>query len=185
MGAAGAFYVQVFHYIDPGIAFGPHVSVEALVGAIVGGMGTLWGPVLGAAALHALGEATRNLFGNLPGFNLVIYGAVLVVIVMFMPRGWRARARAARALAARRPWLSRCSNCHGVSIAFGGLRAVQDVSLRAARRHARRADRPQRRGQDHAVRADVGLSQARQRPRALRRPRHHRPRAAPQCARLG
>ena len=41
-GAAGAFYVQVFQYIDPAIAFGPHVSVEALVGAIVGGMGTLW-----------------------------------------------------------------------------------------------------------------------------------------------
>jgi branched-chain amino acid transport system permease protein len=87
MGAAGAFYLQVFQYIDPGIAFGPHVSVEALVGAIVGGMGTLWGPVLGAAVLHALAEATRNLFGNLPGLNLVIYGSVLVLIVMFMPRG--------------------------------------------------------------------------------------------------
>ncbi|HET7526091.1 MAG TPA: branched-chain amino acid ABC transporter permease [Burkholderiaceae bacterium] len=86
-GAAGAFYVQVFQYIDPAIAFGPHVSVEALVGAIVGGMGTLWGPVLGAAALHALGEGTRNLFGQLPGLNLVIYGAVLVGIVLFMPRG--------------------------------------------------------------------------------------------------
>jgi branched-chain amino acid transport system permease protein len=87
MGAAGALYLQVFQYIDPGIAFGPHVSVEALVGAIVGGMGTLWGPVLGAALLHALGEATRNLFGQLPGLNLVIYGSVLVVIVLFMPRG--------------------------------------------------------------------------------------------------
>jgi branched-chain amino acid transport system permease protein len=50
-------------------------------------MGTLWGPVLGAALLHALGEATRNLFGQLPGLNLVIYGSVLVVIVLFMPRG--------------------------------------------------------------------------------------------------
>ena len=87
MGAAGAFYVQVFQYIDPGIAFGPHVSVEALVGAIVGGMGTLWGPVLGAVVLHALADFTRNLFGQLPGLNLVIYGAVLVLIVMFLPRG--------------------------------------------------------------------------------------------------
>ena len=87
MGAAGAFYLHVFQYIDPAIAFGPHVSVEALVGAIVGGMGTLWGPVLGAAVLHALGEATRNLFGQLPGLNLVIYGCVLVGIVLFMPRG--------------------------------------------------------------------------------------------------
>jgi len=97
MGLAGAFYVQVFHYIDPAIAFGPHVSVEALVGAIVGGMGTLWGPVLGAAALHALGEATRNLFGQLPGLNLVIYGCVLVSIVLFMPRGLAGLGPALRA----------------------------------------------------------------------------------------
>jgi branched-chain amino acid transport system permease protein len=87
MGAGGAFYAQVFQYIDPGLAFGPHTSVEALVGAIVGGMGTLWGPVLGALALHVLADVTRNLVGQLPGINMVIYGAVLIVIVMFMPRG--------------------------------------------------------------------------------------------------
>lgn len=87
MGVAGAFYVQVFQYLDPGIAFGPHVSVEALVGAIVGGLGTLWGPVAGALALHLLADLTRNLFGQLPGLNMVIYGSVLVLIVMFMPRG--------------------------------------------------------------------------------------------------
>ena len=87
MGAAGAFYVQMFHYIDPAIAFGPTTSVEALLGAIVGGMGTLWGPVLGALALHALSDLTRNLFGDLPGLNMVIYGLVLVLIVTFMPRG--------------------------------------------------------------------------------------------------
>lgn len=87
MGAAGAFYVQVFQYIDPGIAYGPHTSVEALVAAIVGGLGTLWGPVLGALALHLLADLTRNLFGELPGINMVIYGMVLVLIVMFAPRG--------------------------------------------------------------------------------------------------
>lgn len=97
MGAAGAFYLQVFQYIDPGIAFGPQVSIEALVGAIVGGLGTLWGPVLGAAVLHALAEGTRNLFGNLPGLNLVIYGAVLMLIVMFMPRGLAGFGRPLRA----------------------------------------------------------------------------------------
>ncbi|MEJ8813312.1 branched-chain amino acid ABC transporter permease [Variovorax ureilyticus] len=87
MGAAGAFYVQVFQYIDPGIAYGSTTSVEALVAAIVGGMGTLWGPVLGAAALHVLSDFTRNLFGELPGINMVIYGVVLVLIVIFLPRG--------------------------------------------------------------------------------------------------
>ncbi|MBL8288329.1 MAG: branched-chain amino acid ABC transporter permease [Rubrivivax sp.] len=103
MGAAGAFYVQVFQYIDPGIAFGPHVSVEALVAAIVGGMGTLWGPLLGAAALHTLADLTRNLFGELPGLNMVIYGSVLVLIVMFMPRGLAGVPHGARA-GARWPW---------------------------------------------------------------------------------
>ena len=87
MGAGGAFYVQVFQYIDPGIAFGPGTSVEALVAAIVGGIGTLWGPVLGAMVLHILADITRNLFGQLPGINMVIYGVVLVLIVMFLPRG--------------------------------------------------------------------------------------------------
>ena len=87
MGAAGALYVQVFQYIDPGIAYGPHTSVEALVAAIVGGLGTLWGPVLGALVLHLLADFTRSLFGALPGINMVIYGAVLILIVMFAPRG--------------------------------------------------------------------------------------------------
>jgi len=98
MGAAGAFYVQVFQYIDPAIAFGPTTSVEALLGAIVGGMGTLWGPVLGALALHVLSDLTRNLFGALPGINMVIYGVVLVVIVMFVPRGIAGIGRSVRTL---------------------------------------------------------------------------------------
>ena len=109
MGAGGAFYVQVFQYIDPNIAFGPATSVEALVAAIVGGMGTLWGPVLGAVVLHALADVTRNLFGAVPGINMVIYGVVLVLIVMFLPRGspaWACR-RDGGARVEEPAWLSR------------------------------------------------------------------------------
>jgi len=102
MGAGGLFYLQVFQYIDPGIVFGPAVSVEALVGAIVGGLGTLWGPLLGALVLHTLADATRNLFGQLPGLNMVIYGVVLVLIVMFMPRGLAGMGRSVRGLWSRR-----------------------------------------------------------------------------------
>ncbi len=87
MAAAGAFYLQYFHYIDPHIAYGPAISIEALVGAIVGGLGSVFGPLLGALVLHLLGEATRNLMGDLPGISLVVYGVVLVLIVMFIPRG--------------------------------------------------------------------------------------------------
>lgn len=102
MGAAGAFYVQVFQYIDAGIAYGSSSSVEALVAAIVGGIGTVWGPIVGALALHALADLTRNLFGALPGINLIIYGVVLVLIVMFMPRGLAGGLPVLRRLA-RRP----------------------------------------------------------------------------------
>jgi branched-chain amino acid transport system permease protein len=85
--AAGVFYVQYLNYIDPVLAFGPAVSVEALVGAIVGGIGTVWGPVAGAVLLHTLGESTRNLFGDLPGISLVLYGVILVLVMTLAPRG--------------------------------------------------------------------------------------------------
>lgn len=87
MAAGGAFYVQKFHYIDPHIAYGAAISVEALLSAIVGGMGTVFGPLLGAVVLHGLGELTRNSLSDAPGVSLIIYGALLVLIIMFMPRG--------------------------------------------------------------------------------------------------
>ena len=87
MAAGGVFYVQYFQYIDPAIAYGPAVSVEALLGPIVGGLGTVWGPALGAVVLHLLGESTRGLLENAPGVSLVMYGAVLILMVTFMPRG--------------------------------------------------------------------------------------------------
>ena len=87
MGAGGAFYVQHFRYIDPGLSFGPSVSVEALLVAIVGGMGSIWGPLIGAIALDTLGHLTRNLFENAAGLSLVVYGVVLVLMVTFAPRG--------------------------------------------------------------------------------------------------
>lgn len=85
--AAGVFYVQYFQYIDPSLAYGPAVSVEALLGPIIGGLGTVWGPILGAAVLHLLGEATRGLVSSLPGVNLIVYGVLLVLMIMFLPRG--------------------------------------------------------------------------------------------------
>ncbi len=87
MAAGGAFYAQYFQYIDPHLAYGPAVSVEALLGPIVGGLGTVFGPLLGAAALRLLGEITRNLMGDAPGVSLMIYGAVLIAMVTFLPRG--------------------------------------------------------------------------------------------------
>ena len=76
--ASDAAIPERFEYRDidrfPGVPVGP--------GALRDGQ-----PVLGAVVLHLLAEVTRGLFGQLPGLNLVIYGSVLVLIVMFMPRG--------------------------------------------------------------------------------------------------
>ena len=94
--AAGVFYVQYFQYIDPSLAYGPAVSVEALLGPIIGGLGTVWGPILGAAVLHLLGEATRGLVSSLPGVNLIAYGVLLVLMIMFLPRGIIGLARCSR-----------------------------------------------------------------------------------------
>src|SRR5262249_49737699 len=85
--AGGGFYVQYFLFIDSGIAYGPWISVEALLVPIVGGIGTVFRPLLGAVVVKTLGELTKLITGDAPGLDLVIYGGVLVVIVAFAPHG--------------------------------------------------------------------------------------------------
>jgi branched-chain amino acid transport system permease protein len=85
--AAGCFYAQYYLFIDAGIAYGPWISIEALLAPIVGGVGTVFGPLLGALVVKSLGEATKLVAGDAPGLDLVIYGSVLVLVVAFAPRG--------------------------------------------------------------------------------------------------
>jgi len=84
---SGAFYAQYFLFLDAGIAFGPWISVEALLAPIIGGLGTVFGPVLGALGLHLVSELTRHVTGRVPGVDLVLYGALLVVMVAFARDG--------------------------------------------------------------------------------------------------
>lgn len=86
-GVVGAVYVQMFLYIDPNIAYGPGISIEALLVPIIGGLGTMFGPLLGALALQAIAEIGRAAFGEAAGLNLVLYGVLLVVMVLFLPNG--------------------------------------------------------------------------------------------------
>ncbi|MEW6453293.1 MAG: branched-chain amino acid ABC transporter permease [Pseudomonadota bacterium] len=85
--AAGGFYAQYFLFVDSGIAYGPWISVEALLAPIIGGVGTVFGPLLGALVVKTLGELTKLVAGDAPGLDLVIYGCVLVLVVAFAPRG--------------------------------------------------------------------------------------------------
>jgi branched-chain amino acid transport system permease protein len=85
--AGGAFYAQYFLFIDSGIAYGPWISVEALLAPIIGGVGTVFGPLLGALVVKTLGELAKLVTGDAPGLDLVIYGSVLILVVAFAPRG--------------------------------------------------------------------------------------------------
>jgi branched-chain amino acid transport system permease protein len=85
--AGGCFYAQYFLFLDAGIAYGPWISVDALLAPIIGGIGTLYGPLLGALVVKTLGEATKHLIGDAPGLDLVIYGDVLILVVAYAPRG--------------------------------------------------------------------------------------------------
>jgi branched-chain amino acid transport system permease protein len=85
--AGGCFYAQYFLFIDAGIAYGPWISVEALLAPIIGGAGTVFGPLLGALVAKTLGEVTKLVTGDAPGLDLVIYGGVLILVIAFAPRG--------------------------------------------------------------------------------------------------
>ena len=81
---AGAFYANYFLFVDPTIVLPLDLSVEIVLMAIIGGLGTVAGPVLGAVLLKLSSEIFRNEFAQA---NLLIYGALLVAVILFMPDG--------------------------------------------------------------------------------------------------
>jgi len=83
----GTFYAQYYLTIDEEAAFGTAVSIEVLLGPIIGGAGTVFGPLLGAGILELLSETTRNLLGGHSGMHLMVYGAILVTVIIFLPNG--------------------------------------------------------------------------------------------------
>ena len=85
-GAAGTFYSQKYLYLDPPIAYSIHLSVEMLLVTIVGGMGTIFGPLVGAFVLHTVNEVARH-FIDTPGLSLIVYGLILIIIIGYLPNG--------------------------------------------------------------------------------------------------
>lgn len=84
---AGVFYAQFFLYLDPHIAYGAGISVEALLAPIIGGIGTLFGPLIGAIVMRLLGEVANVWTDGAPGLNLALFGFLLILVLRFLPDG--------------------------------------------------------------------------------------------------
>jgi branched-chain amino acid transport system permease protein len=95
---AGVFYAFFYNNLFPEQVFNISRSIEMMLGPIIGGIGTLFGPILGAFVLMGLAETLDTAMGafglDLPGAKQVLYGICLLIVVVALPEGiW--------------PWLSR------------------------------------------------------------------------------
>jgi branched-chain amino acid transport system permease protein len=85
---AGTFYTQYIYFIDPQTAFNFNVSIEAALVSIVGGIGTLWGPVIGTVLLETTSALLQSWLGNsVGGVQLTIYALILVAVILWRPTG--------------------------------------------------------------------------------------------------
>jgi len=95
---SGVFFAFYYNNLFPEQIFNISRSIEIILGPVIGGVGTLFGPILGAAVLTLLSETiTESLaaFGlDIPGVKQVFYGVVLLAVVVFLPHGiWPALAK--------------------------------------------------------------------------------------------
>ena len=149
----GSFHGMYLTFIEPSSAFSLELSIQIAMFALIGGLGTVAGPVLGAVVVLPIAELARgwlSAFGN--GTHGFVYGVVLVAVVLFFPRGlvgqlggrvtkWIDKlpnfARPRRIEAVAPPAASGASASAGQPILkaeniekrFGGLRATDKVSL--------------------------------------------------------
>jgi branched-chain amino acid transport system permease protein len=158
-GTIGGFYAVVLLVVTPIAVFGMLVSAQALTVAMFGGVGTLWGPIIGALVLIPTSETLHAELGSkLPGIQGVIYGLAIVLVILLAPEGiyWKVRDKlrqrregrepagpaisrsdaemaghASEAVTSRRrPKVGRTLlEVRNLSKSFGGLKAVQDVSF--------------------------------------------------------
>ncbi|MEK6210575.1 MAG: branched-chain amino acid ABC transporter ATP-binding protein/permease [Pseudomonadota bacterium] len=155
-GTIGGFYAVVLLVVTPPAVFGMLVSAQALIVAMFGGVGTLWGPVIGAVILVPLSELLHAKLGNvIPGIQGVVYGIAIVAVILLAPEGvfWKVKdlmlrrrtritvaptqfAGPASAVVAELPLCKKSGDSavvfevRNVSKAFGGLQAVRDISMK-------------------------------------------------------
>ncbi len=86
-GLGGAIFAQYVGYIDPDSVLSANISILVALPAVLGGVGTLWGPLIGAAILIPTSELTRSYIGGAGGLDLMIYGALIVAVSLLRPAG--------------------------------------------------------------------------------------------------
>jgi branched-chain amino acid transport system permease protein len=133
MSATGAVMAPRWTYIDPAIAFNPLISFQVVIMALLGGPGHLYGPLLGVVPLALISEF---ISANFPNYFSIVLGVVFIVIVYFLPSGvaglidrWRGGAMRLPALVRPSPAGTALLELAGVRKAFGGLVAVDDMSI--------------------------------------------------------
>ena len=85
---AGTFYTQYIYFIDPATAFSFNISIEAALVSIVGGIGTLWGPVIGTILLETTSALLQSWLGSaIGGIQLTVYSLILMAVILCRPTG--------------------------------------------------------------------------------------------------
>jgi branched-chain amino acid transport system permease protein len=93
-GVAGALYAQYISYIDPsseaGGVLATATGLDVIITGVLGGRGTIMGPLIGSLIRHPLGEFLRVSFGFSAGLDLLTFGVVLVIVILLCPGGiWK------------------------------------------------------------------------------------------------
>jgi len=85
----GTIYAQYILYIEPHSALGVNIAIQAVVLSVVGGIGYVYGPVLGAVVLIPLSQIIlKNFGGSAPSLHILIYGAVVILVALLAPKGF-------------------------------------------------------------------------------------------------
>jgi branched-chain amino acid transport system permease protein len=147
--AGGGLYACVLLVVTPDAVFGMLTSAQALIVVLFGGVGSYWGPLIGAAILVPLSSTLQAELGDIiPGIQGVVYGAAMILVMRLAPDGlfWNVRDRwlrrrkepapqaeaveqPATVVPFRKPAGGVLLDVNGLSRSFGGLRAVDDVSF--------------------------------------------------------
>jgi len=134
-GAVGAFYAVVLLVVTPPSVFGMLVSAQALTVSMFGGVGTVWGPLIGAAVLIPVSEILHAELGaRIPGIQGVIFGIAIIAVILVAPEGvfWKVRDR----------WMKRRTSADTVPVAEAAVSLDHVIPFVAHAKGAAQALRP-------------------------------------------